>query len=242
MTYKVQLPVFEGPLDLLLYLIKKDEINIYDIPIAKVTDQYLEHLEVMQMLDLEIAGEFLLMAATLMHIKSKMLLPNEEKEELEEYQADPREELVKRLLEYKKFKEVAGNLKEMRHRQKSIFTRLGKPVSPAKDAENEYFEASLFDLITAFTKVLKDVPKDAFHKVVQDEFTVSEKIHDIFHMLVDEKSLFFTDLFKKAKGKTEIIAIFLALLELVKLKEVVVVQKTYFDEIEIMRNPEWVKK
>ena len=242
MTYKVELPVFEGPLDLLLYLIKKDELNIYDIPIAKITDQYLEHLEVMQMLDLEIAGEFLLMAATLMHIKSKMLLPNEEKEELEEYQADPREELVKRLLEYKKFKDAAGGLKEMRHKQKSIFTRLGRPQVPIEDAKDEYFEASLFDLITAFTKVLKDVPKDAFHKVVKDEFTVSEKIHDIFHMLVDQKSIFFMDLFKSAKEKTEIIAIFLALLELVKLKEVVVVQKAHFNDIEIMRNPEWQQK
>ena len=242
MTYKVQLPVFEGPLDLLLFLIKKDELNIYDIPIAKITGQYLEYLEVMQLLDLEIAGEFLVMAATLMHIKSKMLLPNEEKEPLDEYQADPREELVKRLLEYKKFKEVAGDLKEMRLKQKSIFTRLGKPKEPAHISEDEYFEASLFDLITAFTKVLKDVPKAAFHNVMKDEFTVSGKIHDIFHMLVDKTSIFFTDLFKNAKTKTEIIAIFLAVLELVKLKEIAVVQKTHFDEIEIMRNPEWQSK
>ena len=118
MTYKVQLPVFEGPLDLLLYLIKKDEINIYDIPIAKITQQYLEYLEVMKLLDLEIAGEFILMAATLMHIKSKMLLPAEAKDEETPEEADPREELVKKLIEYKKFKEAASSLNEMRLRQK----------------------------------------------------------------------------------------------------------------------------
>ena len=134
MTYKVQLPVFEGPLDLLLYLIKKEEINICDIPIARITDQYLEHMEVMKLLDLEIAGEFILMAATLMHIKSKMLLPLEDKEEaLLEEQIDPREELVKKLLEYRKFKEAAGELNQMRLKQRDSFTRLGQAQVPRRE-------------------------------------------------------------------------------------------------------------
>ncbi|MBL7157154.1 MAG: segregation/condensation protein A [Candidatus Omnitrophica bacterium] len=242
MTYKVQLPVFEGPLDLLLYLIKKDEINISDIPIAKITNQYLEYLEVMKLLDLEIAGEFILMAATLMHIKSKMLLPLEEKEEEAEEELDPREELVKKLLEYRKFKEAADSLKDIQARQRDSFTRLPGGEKPQLEDEDSYFETSLFDLITAFSKVLKEIPKDAFHKIVEDEFTVSDKIHDIFHLLVDKPVIYFSELFKNARGKVEIVAIFLALLELVKLKEVIVKQKDSFGEIEVTRNPEWQKR
>jgi len=243
MTYKVQLPIFEGPLDLLLHLIKKEELDIYDIPVARVTEQYLEHLEVMKLLDLDIAGEFILMAATLMHIKSKMLLPATETEEEMQEEADPREELVKRLLEYKKYKEAASDLKEMKFKQQETFSRLtkdGKAI--AKEDEDELgFEASLFDLITAFTKVLKDVPKEVFHKIVGDEFSVSDKIHEILHMLVQAKTIFFSKLFKDAKNKGEIVAIFLAVLELVKLKEVAVMQADAFGEIELMRNPEWQK-
>ena len=121
MSYKVKLPIFEGPLDLLLYLIKKEELDIYDIPIAKITDQYLEYLEMMKLLDLNIAGEFLVMAATLIHIKSKLLLPQEEVPEEEGIEEDPRAELVKRLIEYKKFKEAAGSLCEMGKNQTEIF-------------------------------------------------------------------------------------------------------------------------
>ena len=241
MTYKVQLPVFEGPLDLLLYLIKKEEINIYDIPIAKITDQYLEYLEMMKLLDLDIAGEFILMAATLMHIKSKTLLPMEAKEEdrLEE-EEDPREELVKKLLEYKKFKDAADRLKDMRLKRRNIFTRLvGKDVPPQAHDEKQYFEASLFDLITAFSKILKEVPRGAFHEVIKDEFTVSDKIHDILHTLIAKKAIFFKSLFKNAQNRGEVVAIFLALLELVKLREVVVKQRDPFSEIEIARNLEW---
>jgi len=241
MTYKVQLPVFEGPLDLLLYLIKKEEVNIYDIPISKITDQYLEYLEMMKLLDLDIAGEFILMAATLMHIKSKMLLPVEEKEEVPPEEADPREELVKKLLEYKKFKDAAEKLKGMKEKRSDLFTRLAKAEQPLLEDDKPSFEASLFDLITAFSKVLKEVPKAAFHEVIRDEFTVSEKIHDILHVLVTKKLIYFSELFKNAKHKGEVVTIFLALLELVKLKEVAVKQKSPFAEIEVVRNPEWQK-
>jgi len=243
MTYKVQLPIFEGPLDLLLYLIKKEELNIYDIPIACITEQYLEYMEVMKMLDLEIAGEFLLMAATLMHIKSKMLLPLEPKDdESAEFEEDPREELVKRLLEYKKFKEAASGLKVMQKKQRDVFTRQTPPGSNKPEEDDSYFEASLFDLITAFSKVLKDVPKDVFHEVIQDEFAVSDKIHDMLHVLVEKKVIYFSELFKNAKSRDETIAIFLALLELVKLKEIIVKQREPFAEIEVVRNAQWQKK
>ena len=211
MTYKVKLDTFEGPLDLLLYLIQKEEVDIYDIPIAKITDQYLEYLELLKLLDLSIAGEFLVMAATLMHIKSKMLLPPEPVEGAELPEEDPRAELVRRLLEYKKFKEAASELSQMESHHKHFFARVGSGIDVEDLPQEEtFFEARLFDLITAFTKVLKDIPRDIFYKVVKDEFTVSEKIHDILHMVVDKKKMLFTDLFSAAKTKFEIITIFLA--------------------------------
>ena len=235
MTYKVKLEVFEGPLDLLLYLIKKEELNITDIPIAKITDQYLEYLELMQLLDLDIAGEFLVMAATLMHIKSQMLLPPGQANQ-EEAEEDPRAELVRRLLEYKKFKEAASQLAQMESQQKRLFSRVGvlQPEGAAISKET-LVEASLFDLITAFTKVLKDIPKNVFLEVVKDEFTVSQKMHDILHMMVEKQSIFFLDLFKAAKYKTEMITIFLALLELIRLKAVVIKQALLFGDIEVFR-------
>ncbi|MDD5496029.1 MAG: segregation/condensation protein A [Candidatus Omnitrophica bacterium] len=240
MSYKVKLDVFEGPLDLLLYLIKKEELDIYDIPISKITDQYLEYLEFMKLLDLNIAGEFLVMAATLIHIKSRMLLPPDQLEP-EEQEEDPRAELVKRLLEYKKFKEAAGELAHMESHQKHFFPRVGINLDDVPPSEDEFFEASLFDLITAFTKVLKDVPKGAFHQVVKDEFTVSEKMHDILHVMVETPTMLFTELFKKAKNKFEVITIFLALLELIRIKEVIVRQVEPFGNIEIIRNTESIK-
>jgi len=241
MTYKVKLEVFEGPLDLLLYLIKKEEINISDIPIARITDQYLEYLELMQLLDLDIAGEFIVMAATLMHIKSRMLLPPDELSD-EEAEEDPRAELVKRLLEYKKFKEAASQLAAMESQHKHLFPRVGA-LEPEEMPlpKDMLLEANLFDLITAFTKVLRDIPKDVFHEVVKDEFTVSQKMHDILHMIVEKPSIFFMDLFKAAKSKKEMITVFLALLELIRLKTVVVKQSVDFGDIEIMRCAEAIK-
>ncbi len=243
MSYKVKLNIFEGPLDLLLFLIKKEKIDIYDIPISLVTDQYLEYMELMKMLDLDIAGEFLVMAATLIHIKSKMLLPQEELEGEEELEEDPREELVRRLLEYKKYKDAAERLQEMRARNTEVFLRRGAGDKEKVYTEDgvDYFEASLFDLITAFRKVLKDVPKEAFHKVIRNEFSVSDKIHDIYHVLAKTSKMYFSELFKNAKNKDEVIVIFMAILELMKMREIMTVQKGFFGEIEIIRNPELVK-
>jgi len=241
MTYKVRLEIFEGPLDLLLYLIKKEELDIYDIPIAKITDQYLEYLEIMKMLDLDIAGEFIVMAATLMQIKSKMLLPPEEVTQQETEEEDPRAELVQKLLEYKKFKEVADKLAEKEADANRFYSRQSseKPVFETEDSP--FFEASIFDLLTAFSKILKEIPKETFHRIVKDQFTVGEKIHDIFHLLIKEPKIYFSRLFKEARSKIEIIVTFLALLELIRLKEIVVVQHGHFGEIEIIRNPETLK-
>jgi len=237
MSYKVRLEIFEGPLDLLLYLVKKDHLNIYDIPIAQVTEQYLKYIELMRLLDLDIAGEFLVMAATLMQIKSKMLLPAEETQSNEE-EEDPRAELVRRLLEYEKFKEVAESLRQREAGQQEIFKRPKSELNKieAGDTGEVYFEASIFDLINAFTKALEEVPKDLFYEVIKDEFTIEGKVHEILHLMMVESRKRVAELFAKAKNKMEIIVTFLAILELIRLKEIVILQKGLFGEIEMMRN------
>jgi len=236
MSYKIKLEMFEGPLDLLLYLVKKDHLNIYDIPIAKVTEQYLKYLNLMQLLDLNIAGEFLVMSATLMQIKSKMLLPAEEGQ-TEEEQEDPRAELVKRLLEYEKFKQIAQTLRQKETDQREVFKRPKVELDKETFSEKEvYFEASIFDLINAFSAALKDVPKEVFYEVIKDEFTIEEKIHQILHHLLEVEYIKLSDLFNKAKNKLEIIVTFLAILELVRMKEIVARQSEMFQDIEILRN------
>jgi len=240
--YKVKLEEFEGPLDLLLFLIKKDEIDIYDIPIAKITEQYLEYLEFLELLDLDIAGEFLVMAATLMHIKSKMLLPPEERPPEEAEEEDPRAELVRRLIEYKAFKEAAGQLQSLEARQRDLFHRPGDMDAVQIECGGEkFFEASLFDLISAFSVVLANVPKETFLEVIKEHVTVEQKIHDILHMLVEKPCFTIKDLFEKAKSKVEIVVIFLALLELMKTHSILAVQKELFGEIEIIRNPQSIE-
>jgi segregation and condensation protein A len=240
MNYKIRLDMFEGPLDLLLYLVKKDHLNIYDIPIAKVTQQYLEYINFMQLLDLNIVGEFLVEAATLMQIKSKMLLPAEESAALEE-EDDPRAELVKRLLEYEKFKQIAEELREREVGQQDVFKRpkTDLPVDvKTQDKEEAYFEVSIFDLISAFSKALKDVPREVFYEVIKDQFTVEQKVHDILHLLLVETEIKLSELFLKAKSKMEIIVIFMAILELAKMKEIIARQNAEFEEIVILRNKE----
>ena len=241
MNYKIRLDMFEGPLDLLLYLVKKDHLNIYDIPIAKVTQQYLEYINFMQLLDLNIVGEFLVMAATLMQIKSKMLLPAEELTVLEE-EDDPRAELVKKLLEYEKFKQIAENLKERETSQQEVFKRPKTEVPQGEDKEDKeddkYFEASIFDLINAFSQALKDVPREVFYEVIKDQFTVEQKVHDILHLLLVQSEIKLSELFAKSKSKMEIIVIFLAILELAKMKEIIARQDAEFEDVIILRNKE----
>lgn len=238
MPYKIKLEIFEGPLDLLIYLVKKDHLNIYDIPISEVTEQYLEYLNLMQLLDLNIAGEFLVMAATLMQIKSKMLLPVDENAPVDEAAEDPRAQLVARLIEYEKFKEIAGALRRKENLQKEVFKRpcAGRPDGGSPGRKEVFFEADIFDLISAFSRALKDIPKDVFYEVVKDEFTIEEKIHGLLHMLLLHESLRLPDLFGRAKNKIEIIVTFLAVLELIKMKEIVALQSDTFHDIEIRRN------
>ncbi len=234
MSYKVKLEVFEGPLDLLLYLIKKDELDIYDIPITRITEQYLEYLGLMELMDLEVAGEFLVMAATLMQIKSRMLLPPDPTT-VDIQEDDPRAELVKRLLEYKAFKEAAERLRGFEGQRAAVFTRVN--VEPEIDGgDSPFIDVSLFDLINALAKVMKSIRSDAFHQITKDEYTVAEKVHEIFHYLVREPVVLFSKLFQSAKSKIEVITTFLALLELIRMKEVMIKQDSQFEDIEITRN------
>jgi len=236
MSYKIKLQLFEGPLDLLIYLVKKDHLNIYDIPIAKVTEQYMVYLELMKSLDLNIAGEFLVMAATLIQIKSKMLLPPDPTEQLLEEQADPREELVRQLLEYERFKEIALELRQRETNQQDVFKRPKPNEKDIPQTAPVYFEASIFDLITAFSKALEEIPKDIFYNVVKDEYSIEDKVHTILHLLLVRNSVTLTELFGQAKNKMEIIVTFLAILELIRIKEIIAQQKELFGEIEIVRN------
>jgi segregation and condensation protein A len=236
MSYKIKLELFEGPLDLLLYLVKRDHLNIYDIPIAAVTEQYLSYLELMKCLDLNIAGEFLVMAATLMQIKSKMLLPALESEEQEEEVLDPRDELVKQLLEYERFKEIAQELRQREIKQQDIFKRPKLAEKDLPETSPVYFEASIFDLITAFSQALEETPKDIFYNVIKDEYTIEDKIHSILHLLLLKNSVKLSELFSQAKTKIEIIVTFLSILELVRLREIKALQCEAFGEIEIARN------
>lgn len=240
MSYKIKLDIFEGPLDLLLFLIKKEDIEIKDIPIVKITEQYMQYIEMMKMLDLDFVGDFLVMAATLIQIKSRMLLPPDPSEVTEE-ELDPRDELVRRLIEYKKFKEVAADLQLKENQRRDLFARNYDDESIAQfrdDAREIFFEASLFDLINALTDALKRVPEDVLHEIIKDEFTVEQKIHDVLHSLLEHSSIMLRDVFSQARSKTEIIVTFLAVLELLRLKEIKVVQKAIFGDIEVQRNKE----
>ena len=236
--YKVKLKVFEGPLDLLLYLIKKNEVNIYDIPVAEITKQYLTYLEFMRELDLNIAGDFLVMAATLLYIKSRMLLPQEEEFMDDEIpDEDPREELVKKLLEYKKFKEVAGILKEKETESSDVFKRyVAVPEGIMEDDEEcQGFEASIFDLISAFTEALKNIPKDDFKVVLDQEHTVEEKTEFILTLLDQKGVIYFKNIWSRIRSRLEAVVFFLALLELIRLKKIIIRQIGLFGEIKISK-------
>jgi segregation and condensation protein A len=240
MSYKLKLDTFEGPLDLLLFLIKKNDIDICDIPIVKVTDQYLEYIDMMKMLDLEIVGEFLVMAATLLQIKSRMLLPPDPVG-LEEEEIDPRDQLVERLQEYRVFKEIAEQLKGKEGERQNFFTRQVDEEARKElenDAKEVYFEANLFDLINAFSAALSKIKDEKVYEVTKEEFTVEQKIHDILHTLLKESRLLLTDIFAQAKSKVEMIVSFMAILELIRMKEIVVAQKRLFSDIEVLRNRE----
>ena len=236
--YKVQFEVFEGPLDLLLYLVKKEEVDIYKVDLTRIATQFIEHVELMRELDLDIAGEFLVMAATLMYIKSRELLPKDQQvtPEGEEDEEDPRWELIRKLVEYKKFKDVAARLQEREFAMEDIYPRVpGKPdvVLPPPRTQ-----VSLFDLLNAVNTILKRVAEHEIRDIFEDKWTVSEKIELLRQIIAQQAVLKFSEIFAGATTRTEVVVTFLALLELIRLRHIIVSQPEPFTEIEITRAPE----
>jgi segregation and condensation protein A len=234
-SYRIKLEIFEGPLDLLLHLIKKNELDIYDIPIALITKQYMGYLDLMKNLNLDIAGEFLVMASTLTLIKSRMLLPTTETGDEEDEGEDPRAELIQNLLEYQKFKDLASELYEKELAQREIFTREG--VDRELSSTDEiWIDATIFDLLNALKELLESAPGDVTDEIFVDEITVSEKINHILEKLEENEFVQFESLFSGFTTKIEIIVTFLALLELIKMRMIRVQQTSHFGAIRIYKS------
>lgn len=237
--YSIKLPAFEGPLDLLLHLIRENRIDIYNIPIALITHQYLEYLEIMKELNLDIAGEFLVMAATLIHIKSRMLLPVDE-DTPEEEREDPRFELVQRLIEYQAFKEVSLALREREIEWSNVFIRVhAQEESDAEtSAELDLFDLSIFDLISAFKRILEKTPPDVV-TITRETLTIKDRVAYILERIEDTEAIRFEDLFDENRTRPRLIITFLALLEILRLGLVRVYQERDFGSIWII-NPQRV--
>jgi segregation and condensation protein A len=233
---RILLPVFEGPLDLLLYLIRKDEIDIHDIPIAPIARQYMAYLDLMQQLDLDVAGEFMVMAATLIHIKSKMLVPVDPTEAAgDESQEDPRDALVQRLLEFQRYKEAAGVLHQKGQVRAATWTRPDSVLPAFDDAGEEMLEAGLFDLISAFKELLDRRKALLSHEVEHEGKTVEQRMDELLAMLREGESFEFLELFATLETKADMILTFLALLELIRIKLVKVYQRGNFGAIRVFR-------
>jgi segregation and condensation protein A len=238
--YNVKFEIFEGPLDLLLYLIKKEEVDICDVNLTQLATEFLEYVDVMRRFDLEIAGEFLVMASTLMYIKSRELLPADQQvtpEGVEEGD-DPRWELIRQLVEYKKFKDAAAQLQVLEIRQEAVYPRV--PARPdlgtARPAGRA--QASLFDLINAVNAVLKRThQREDLRDIFEDKWTVSEKIEQILQLLAQTRTLQFSALFAGTTSRTEVVVTFLAMLELIRLNLLIAVQDEPFGEIELVQAP-----
>ena len=237
MEYRVQLDVYNGPMDLLLYLIRKEEVDIYDIPIARITEQYLQYLEVLKVLDVNLAGEFLVLAATLMEIKSRTLLPHppplEESEE-----EDPRSQLVRELLEYKRFRDAAEELKQRAAEQQLKFPRLARPEAPTEEEPARPLqEVQLWDIFAAFRKLMKETLGRLPRTIVYDDVPVSEFMDRLVAQLRSTPGLRFWDLFEGRTDRIYIVGVFLALLELIRRRVVRAWQEEPFGDILLQLRP-----
>lgn len=236
--YKVRLDIFEGPLDLLLYLIKKDEVDIQSISIERITKQYLDYIETFKMLNIDLASEFIVMAANLMYIKSRTLLPKAEQPPEEDVEEDdPRWELIRQLIEYKKFKDAAGFLSRKETEQEDYFAHVPEKVAPAPDDEIEPLpDVNIFDLIRAFQNVLKRFEESTdLGEIVDERYTVSDKIEYLLGEIKPGKSLKFLSLFEQSTSKAEVIVTFMALLELMKMNQFRIQQDQILGNIEVHR-------
>ncbi len=234
--YRVQFDVFEGPLDLLLYLIRKEEVSIYEINLTKIATEFIEYIDAMRQMDLVIAGDFLVMASTLMQIKSRELLPVEKRataEEDEEDETNPKWELIRQLVEYKKFKDAAGKLEDLQHQRENLFPRdpgkIELPTPPQHGAQ-----ANVFALVKAVNKVLQRFNEQTeTREIFEDQWTVSQKIQYLTQLLRERKTVRFFELFTDATSRSEVVVTFLAVLELIRMDQIVAYQPEMFAEIEI---------
>ena len=236
MSYQCKIDIFEGPLDLLLHLIKEQKMDIHDIPIAEITRQYVEYLGLMKELNLEIIGDYLVMAAELTRIKSKALLPVQETEAEEgEQGVDPRAELTRRLLEYQRYKDAAFELRKREYERQQVFARGGEIEVEEDGSGSELIEASVFDLLNAFQNVLKNISFRKDFEIHVDTYSVADRINYILEILNASETITFESLFTALDNKQEVIVTFLALLELMRLKLLRVQQVKQFDAIRIYR-------
>ena len=243
---RFQFEVFEGPLDLLLHLVRKEEVDIYEVDMVKIADQFCEYVELMKRFDLHVAGEFIVMASTLMYIKSKELLPVDQQVvvEDEDEDDDPRWDLIRQLVEYRKFKDAADDFKRMEWEREQSFLRQGaKPKVPALPPEKAK-PASIFDLVGAVNEILKRFEEteqkreENTRDILADKWTVSQKIELIRKLIEEKEGILFTELFEDAESRQEVVVTFLAVLEMVKLKVLVCVQGERFGDIELGRRTE----
>lgn len=234
----IKIDAFEGPLDLLLHLIKKSEVDIYDIPISEITDQYIEYLHSMEELNLDIASEFLVMASTLIEIKSKMLLPKKRNEE--EVEEDPRLELVEKLIEYQKYKEFAENLKDIEE-STVIYFKEPEIIEDIEDGDVFFKNITVENLMVSFKKIMDryenrhNVKKRVYENISSEEYKIEDKMDFIIKDLERSTKIYFNDFFHDSRSKMEIIVTFIAILELIKLREIMVYQVNNFDNIVIER-------
>ena len=239
--FKIQFEIFEGPMDLLLFLVKKQEVDIYDVNMTELASQFLQYIEVMKTLDLDLAGEFIVMASTLMYIKSRELLPVDQQVEYENEEdvEDPRWELIRKLVEYKRFKDVTVDLQKLEFDQEKVYTRLPGSIPLDPLPMDNRLEASIFDLIGAVDRVLQQYfyREAAKREIVDDQWSISEKIVVIRRRLGEAGQLRFSELFSEACSRGEIVATFLALLELVRLKHLLAMQSEVFGDIDIVVAP-----
>lgn len=235
MSYEIKLDIFEGPLDLLLYLIRKNEIDIYNIPIALITEQYLAYLEMMRSLNLDLAGEYLVLASTLIHIKSKLLLPPDESEGEEEEGEDPRAELVQQLLEYQIFKEAALRLENRPLLERDVFTRgaPGEAPSAAEEEGEAMIEVGVFELVAAFRRIIAGFDRPEELEIDAEKMSLTDRINEIMEMLSEKQQMTFVELIGDRTDRRRIICTFLAILELMKLRMIRAYQSGPFGAIRL---------
>lgn len=238
--YRVNLDIFEGPFDLLLYLIRKNEVDINDIPIASITQEYLEMIDAMRDVDITVAGEFLVMAAQLLLIKSRMLLPPDPLAPEGAAEEDPRADLVRKLLEYQQYKLAAHEMQLMEFRQRDVFARYEQADGTWEDANPQDtadmpLEVNLFDLLKAFEKILQAMPKEQVAKLEREEVNTVQKMNDILDLLEVHESILFEDAFKGITNRVMMVSTFLAMLELTRLKSIRIIQLSAFGEIRLYK-------